>query len=99
MTGPVSSHKDVTHRLGFDPSTTTESLGAKTGLPTLIDVETLAGALGVGVRQVRRLVEERRIPFVKVGRYVRFDVDDVARWVGEHRFDECRRSPVGQRGR
>jgi excisionase family DNA binding protein len=59
----------------------------------------LAGALGVGVRQIRRLVEERRIPFVKVGRYVRFDVDDVARWVEDHRFDERRRSPVGQRGR
>jgi excisionase family DNA binding protein len=99
MTGPVSSHKDVTHRLGFDPGTTTDPLGTKTGLPTLIDVEALAGALGVGVRQIRRLVEERRIPFVKVGRYVRFDVDDVARWVDEHRFDECRRTSLGRRGR
>jgi excisionase family DNA binding protein len=99
MTGPVSSHKNATHRPGFDSGTTTLRKGTKATLPTLIDVEALAETLGVGVRQVRRLVEERRIPFIKVGRYVRFDVDDVARWVDEHRFDESRRSSMGHRGR
>jgi excisionase family DNA binding protein len=74
-------------------------LRTKAGLPTLIDVEALAGALGVGVRQVRRLVEERRIPFVKVGRYVRFDVAEVAEWVDEHRVDAAKGSPAAHRGR
>lgn len=56
-------------------------------VPVLIDVETLAGRLGVGVRLVRRLVAERRIPYVKVGHYVRFDVAEVATWIDERRID------------
>jgi len=33
--------------------------------------------LGVPVRFVRRLVAERRVRFVKLGRYVRFDPADL----------------------
>ncbi len=51
----------------------------------LIAVDTLAAWLGVEVVFVRRLVAERRIPFVKIGRYVRFDPDEVARWIDERR--------------
>lgn len=36
--------------------------------------------LNVPERMVRRLVAERRIPFVKVGRYVRFRPTDVEAW-------------------
>jgi excisionase family DNA binding protein len=36
--------------------------------------------LNVPERMVRRLVTERRIPFVKVGRYVRFRPEDVEGW-------------------
>ncbi|GAA0473640.1 hypothetical protein Ade02nite_73950 [Paractinoplanes deccanensis] len=45
----------------------------------LLTVAELARVLKVEVRFVRRLVAERRIPFTKVGKYVRFyrsDVDD-----------------------
>ena len=56
-----------------------------TGLPVLIDIETLALRLGVGIRHVRRLVAERRIPYVKVGHYVRFDTAEVARWIDQRR--------------
>jgi excisionase family DNA binding protein len=37
----------------------------------LLTVEEAAEVLGTGVRFTRRLVAERRIPFVKVGRHVR----------------------------
>ena len=59
-------------------------------LPELVDIATVATSLGVGVRHVRRLVAERRIPFVKVGHYVRFDPDDVSVWVNERRVDALR---------
>ena len=39
----------------------------------------------MGERHVRRLVFERRIPFVKVGRYVRFDAHEITRWIDDHR--------------
>ncbi|MFN8037187.1 MAG: helix-turn-helix domain-containing protein [Acidimicrobiia bacterium] len=51
-------------------------------------MDALAERLGVTERHVRRLVAERRIPFVKVGRFVRFDPTDVAAWL-----DSCRFTP------
>jgi excisionase family DNA binding protein len=51
----------------------------------LIDVGGSAERLGVDVRFVRRLVDERRIPFYKVGKHVRFDPADVAHWLAERR--------------
>jgi excisionase family DNA binding protein len=46
-----------------------------------VDIPTLAAHLGVTDRHIRRLVFERRIPFVKWGRLVRFDVDEIGRWI------------------
>ena len=51
------------------------------GLPTLLDSAQIAGMLGITERHVRRLVLERRIPFAKVGRFVRFDPRDIEQWV------------------
>jgi excisionase family DNA binding protein len=59
-------------------------------MPVLIDIPTLQEHLGVSERHVRRLVAERRIPFVKVGHFVRFDTDEIARWIDEHRVGEYR---------
>jgi excisionase family DNA binding protein len=53
----------------------------------LIGVEDLAAWLGVDVVFVRRLVAERRIPFLKIGKYVRFDPDEVAEWINRQRVD------------
>lgn len=55
--------------------------------PVLLDINQLAERLGVTERFVRRLVEERRIPFLKIGKYVRFDPQDVDDWIDEQRID------------
>lgn len=60
-------------------------------LPRLVDIATAAEVLGVGVRHVRRLVAERRIPFIKVGHYVRFDPELLAAWIDDRRVDAARR--------
>jgi excisionase family DNA binding protein len=57
-------------------------------LPQFVDIEELARHLGVSVRHIRRLVSERRIPFHKWGRLLRFDVDEVVEWL-----DTVRTSP------
>ena len=51
----------------------------------MLDVEALAQRLGVNVRFIRRLVDERRIPFYKVGKLVRFDPDEISRWIAARR--------------
>ena len=50
----------------------------RTTVPELLDQRHLAERLQITERHVRRLVAERRIPFVKVGRFVRFDPVAVA---------------------
>lgn len=60
------------------------------GLPHLLSIEVVAEHLGVTVRHVRRLVQERRIPFLKWGHLLRFDPDEIAAWL-----EEFRRSPGG----
>jgi len=56
------------------------------GFMRLIDCEALASWLGVEIVFVRRLVAERRIPFVKIGKFVRFDPDEVAMWIDDQRI-------------
>ena len=51
----------------------------------LLDLPGLARRLGVNERHVRRLVAERRIPYIKWGHLIRFDPDEVARWIDENR--------------
>ena len=52
-----------------------------TQLPTLLTIVEVADHLGVSVRHVRRLVAERRIPFVKWGHLLRFNPEDLASWL------------------
>ena len=54
-------------------------------LPALLDVNELAQHLGVNVRHVRRLVAERRIPFIKWGHLLRFDPDEIVDWLEYNR--------------
>ena len=66
-----------------------EDFGA--GGPTgLLDVAGLADRLGVGERLIRRLVDQRRIPFHKIGKYVRFDREEVSQWVDRCKVDAVR---------
>ena len=51
------------------------------GFPELIDIDTLSKLLGVGERDVRRMVAERRMPTVRKERLVRFDLAEIRRWI------------------
>ena len=50
-------------------------------LDRLLTVEEAAERLGTSTRFVRRLVAERRIAYVKVGRHVRLDPTDVEAFI------------------
>ena len=55
----------------------------------LVDIDWVATRLGVTVRHVRRLVAERRIPFVKWGHLLRFDPQEIEAWI-----DGARKPPA-----
>ena len=54
-------------------------------LPDLLDIPQLAKHLGVQPRHIRRLVHEKRIPYVKWGHLIRFDPNDIATWLDGNR--------------
>lgn len=60
------------------------------GLPNLMRIEAVAEHLGVTVRYVRRLVQERRIPYLKLGHFILFDRIEIAAWL-----EQFRRPPGG----
>lgn len=70
---------------------------ARRRLPELVGMDAVAAALGVTERHVRRLVTERRIPYVRVGHFIRFDPEELARWVDEHRVEPRREAPARRR--
>jgi excisionase family DNA binding protein len=60
-------------------------------LDTLLTIDQAAERLGTSVRFVRRLVFERRITFVKVGRHVRIATRDLDAFIAAGRVDALRR--------
>ena len=63
---------------------------ATDSLPHLLTIEELADHLGVSVRHVRRLIAERRVPHLRVGRFIRFDPADVTAWLNDTRVANSR---------
>lgn len=58
--------------------------------PALMDLTAVAERLGVNHRHIRRLVAERRIPYLKWGHLLRFDPREIDAWL------EDARRPVGR---
>ena len=55
--------------------------GASASPSALLNVAAVADRLGVDIRHVRRLVLERRIPFIKWGSLLRFDPTEIDTWI------------------
>jgi len=53
----------------------------------LIDIHAVAEVLCVTPRHIQRLVAERRIPYLKVGRFVRFDPGELDVWLEGQRVE------------
>ena len=68
----------------------TETIGQRP--PSLLDIGEAAERLGVTPRFMRRLVFERRLPYIKVGKYVRFESADLEAWLASNRVEPLGRS-------
>ncbi|MEN3582643.1 excisionase family DNA-binding protein [Streptomyces sp. ZYX-F-203] len=63
----------------------------------LLSVDQVAERLGTGVRFARRLIEERRIRYVKVGRHVRIPESAVRDYLAAHTVEPVRLRRAGLR--
>jgi excisionase family DNA binding protein len=50
-----------------------------------LSVQELSEALGISEETVYSWTSQKRIPFIKVGRCVRFDQDEVKAWLDKNR--------------
>lgn len=55
-----------------------------TGVKRLININDAAAYTGLAVSTLYTMVSQRRIPFVKVGRLVKFDVGLLDGWIKQH---------------
>ncbi len=56
-----------------------------TATDELLTEQQLAGRWHTTPRHIRRLRVESGLPYIKLGRLVRFDADDVALWLAMHK--------------
>lgn len=62
---------------------------------SLLTVEQASEQLGTSTRFVRRLIAERRITFIRLGRHVRIDTTDLDAFVAAGRVEHADR-PAGR---
>jgi excisionase family DNA binding protein len=65
---------------------------------TLCTVEQAAERLNTTPRFIRRLIAERRIAFVRLGRHVRIEEDDLEAFISGGRVEPTQPRPRGWRG-
>lgn len=66
---------------------------ARNVCPTLISIDELAAILRIQKGTIYNWVYRRKIPYVKVGRLVRFDLNEIAKYL-----DGCRIGPLAGKG-
>jgi excisionase family DNA binding protein len=79
----LTSHQRTAQVLAVDPGRSTR-IAATGGVRTPLTIEAAAERLGVTPRMVRRLVNERRIGFVRVGKFIRLRPDDLDAYLDQH---------------
>ena len=87
MSQPIKAH---------DPRSESCKSPAEALTSPLIDICGVAQVLGVTPRHIQRLVAERRIPYLKIGRFVRFDRAELDVWLDQQRREV--RSPIRRPG-
>ncbi len=56
----------------------------------LLDIDQAAERLNVTPRFIRRLIAQRRIDYLKIGKFIRFHPDDLDNWIEHQRIEHVR---------
>jgi excisionase family DNA binding protein len=55
----------------------------------LLDKPQACERLNIGIWHLERLIRYREIPFVKVGRLIRFKPSELDAWIDDNRTESC----------
>ena len=53
--------------------------------PLLVDAKRAAAMLGIGIRTLWSITKEGELPHVRIRRRVLYSVDDLKRWIVQHK--------------
>jgi excisionase family DNA binding protein len=62
----------------------------------LIDIAELERRTAIKQATLRKYVLQRKIPFVKIGRLVRFDLPEIEAWIAERKVPVLKRGEIQQ---
>jgi excisionase family DNA binding protein len=62
----------------------------------LIDIAELERRTAIKQATLRKYVVQRKIPFVKIGRLVRFDLSEIEGWIRERKVPVLKKEEAGQ---
>jgi excisionase family DNA binding protein len=62
----------------------------------LIDITELERRTAIKQATLRKYVVQRKIPFVKIGRLVRFDLPEIEAWIAERKVPVLKRGEIQQ---
>jgi excisionase family DNA binding protein len=62
----------------------------------LIGIEELARRTAIKQATLRKYVAQRKIPFVKIGRLVRFDLPEIEAWIAERKVPVLKGEETGR---
>jgi excisionase family DNA binding protein len=54
----------------------------------LLDIIQLAEILNIKKKTIYEWVRQRKIPYIKLGGLIRFDPDEIEKWVGSKKVDK-----------
>ena len=54
---------------------------------SLIDIAELSGRLDISVNTIYSWVNQRKIPYIKIGRLLKFDQQDINSWIAQRKVD------------
>ena len=63
--------------------------------PIGLTLEEVAFALGTDAATVKKMMKERDMPCMKIGKAWRFSREAVDRWLGSGRYEDLKRSDAG----
>ena len=55
--------------------------------PILFEIDQAAEYLNVSVRMIRRMVEEKRVAYIKIGKLIRIDKRDIDAYLAAQRIE------------
>lgn len=76
---PSSERSMRTHEGGVSRMRTVEPIARR-----MLDIQEVATYTGLSVHTVYAMVNQRRIPFVKLGRLVKFDRCKIDKWIEQN---------------